>query len=140
MKKETYKIHGMHCASCVATIERVLLKTVGYIRLSVNFAAESALIEFDENTVSESDLAQSGRWSGISACFKKIEETVKMPNMDMNSPQHNHMEMERESQIKEMKLKLIIGGIFSIFIFLGSFPEWFSFVPQILNNNWVLLF
>ena len=52
MKKETYKIHGMHCASCVATIECVLLKTVGVHSVSVNFAAESALIEFDENTVS----------------------------------------------------------------------------------------
>ena len=139
MKKETYKIHGMHCASCVATIECVLLKTVGVHSVSVNFAAESALIEFDENTVSESDLAQAVNGAGYHLVPKK-EEMAKTPNMDMNSPQHNHMEMERESQIKEMKLKLIIGGIFSIFIFLGSFPEWFSFVPQILNNNWILLF
>ena len=36
--------------------------------------------------------------------------------MDMNSPQHNHMEMERESQIKEMKLKLIIGDFFHFYI------------------------
>ena len=58
MKKETYKIEGMHCASCVATIERVLLKTAGVHTASVNFATEGALIEFEENIISETDLAK----------------------------------------------------------------------------------
>ncbi len=57
MKKETYKVEGMHCASCVATIERVLLKTAGVRSASANFASESALIEFDESVISESGLA-----------------------------------------------------------------------------------
>jgi len=147
VKKETYKIQGMDCASCVATIERVLLKTAGVHSASANFASESALIEFDENIISESGLAKVVDGAGYHLISKNIkvgsfkkEEIKKMPemNMDMNSPQHNHMEMEQEEQIKEMKTKLIIGGILSIFIFLGSFPEWFSFVPKILNNNWVL--
>ena len=137
----------MDCASCVATIERVLLKTAGVHSASANFASESALIEFDENIISESGLAKVVDGAGYHLISKNIkvgsfkkEEIKKMPemNMDMNSPQHNHMEMEQEEQIKEMKTKLIIGGILSIFIFLGSFPEWFSFVPKILNNNWVL--
>ena len=33
MKKETYKIKGMHCASCVMTIERVLKKLMACILL-----------------------------------------------------------------------------------------------------------
>ena len=146
MKKETYKIQGMHCASCVATIERVLSKTAGVHSASANFASESALIEFDENIIFESDLAKVVDGAGyhliisnsVETDSPKKNEVMKMPNMDMNSPQHNHMEMEREEQIKKMKLKLIIGGILSVFIFLGSFPEWFSFVPKIMNNNWVL--
>jgi Cu+-exporting ATPase len=58
MKKETYKIKGMHCASCVRTIEGVLLKNPGVKSASVNFASETALIEFDETLVSELDLAK----------------------------------------------------------------------------------
>ena len=144
MKKETYKIQGMHCASCVMTIEHVLSKTSGVYSVSVNFASESALVEFDENTISESDLAKIVESAGYHLITKNIDsskkdEVIKMPDMDMNSPQHNHLEMEREDQIKKMKFKLVIGGILSVFIFLGSFPEWFSFVPQILNNNWILL-
>lgn len=153
MKKETYKIEGMHCASCVATIERVFSKTTGVHSASANFASETALIEFDENIISESGLVKVVAGAGYQLIPKdnhnttplnlplsgeKIKE-AKMPEMDMSSPEHNHLEMLREEQLKGMKVKLIIGGVFSFLIFLGSFPEWFSFVPKILNNNWILL-
>ena len=133
MTSRTYKIEGMHCASCVAIIERALLKTTGVHSANVNIATESASIEFDENIVSESGIAKAVEEVGY-----RLEKAVKIPDMDMSSPQHNHMEMEREDQTKEMKLKLIIGGLLSVLVFLGSFPEWFSFVPGILNNNWTL--
>ena len=134
MTSRTYKIEGMHCASCVAIIERALLKTTGVHSANVNIATESASIEFDENIVSESGIAKAVEEVGY-----RLEKAVEMPDMDMSSPQHNHMEMEREDQTKEMKLKLIVGGLLSVPIFLGSFPEWFSFVPGVLNNNWTLL-
>ncbi len=221
MKKETYKIHGIHCASCVATIERVLLKTAGVHSASVNFASESALIGFDENIVSEADLAKIVESVGyhlkigtnettakVEAATDKKDaiiankkiETISIKVLGMDSP-HCAMivesalkklngikntdvdfpnqrakivfdssnlnigdifkvivdvgykpikeegeteeildkeKVEREKQIKIMKRKLIIGGVLSFFIFLGSFPEWFPFMPQILNNNWIL--
>ncbi len=59
MEKETYKIYDMHCASCVATIEGVLSKTEGVSSASVNFATESALIEFDKDKVSPEKLAKA---------------------------------------------------------------------------------
>jgi P-type Cu+ transporter len=58
VKKETYKIHGMTCASCVRTIEGALIKTTGVKSASVNFATESALIEFDEKVTSPTVLAK----------------------------------------------------------------------------------
>ncbi len=47
--------------------------------------------------------------------------------------------MARERQIKDLKTKIIIGALLSMPIFLGSFPEWFPFVPQFLTNHFVLL-
>src|SRR3989344_2641517 len=210
MKKETYKIRGMHCASCVATIEHVLGKTAGVHSVSVNFASESALIEFEEHIVSEADLAKAVESAGyrleIGAKEKEVvadnrTRTISMKVVGMDSP-HCAMvvdgalkklpgikntdvnfsnrratvvfdssltnseaifkviadagytpikeegeaeeildkeKIEREKQTKTIKNKLIIGGILSAFIFLGSFPEWFSFMPQIFNNNWTLL-
>ena len=134
MKKETYKVRGMHCASCVAVIEKTLSRTDGVHSANANFATETASVEFDENVVSESGLAKAVEEAGYN-----LEKKIKTADMSMNSPEHNHMEMEREDQMKEMKLKLVIGGLLSVLIFLGSFPEWLPFVPSILNNNWVLL-
>ena len=58
MTKKTYKIHGMHCASCAMTIGRVLTKLSGVKAAGVNFASESVLIEFDERVVSDLKLAE----------------------------------------------------------------------------------
>ena len=222
MKKETYKIRGMHCASCVMTIERVLSKTVGVHSASANFASESALVEFDENIVSESDLAKtvesvgyhmevgSQEKSTVSKIINKEKKevisdknikTISIKVLGMDSPHCAMMvenalkklngiknsdidfsnqrakivfspnilttkeifqvitdvgytpieetgevedvldreKIEQEKQTRMLKTKIIVGGILSVFIFLGSFPEWFSFVPKIFNNNWVLL-
>ena len=210
MKKETYKIRGMHCASCVATIEHVLGTTAGVHSASANIASESALIEFEESIISEADLAKIVESVGyhleIGAKEKEVvadnrTRTISMKVVGMDSP-HCAMvvegslkklpgikntdvdfsnrratvvfdsslttsdaifkvitdvgytpikeegeaeeildkeKVEREKQIKIMKRKLVVGGILSAFIFLGSFPEWFSFMPQIFNNNWTLL-
>ena len=37
--------------------------------------------------------------------------------MDMNTPGHNHAQMEREDEIKEMKIKLVVGGVLSFSYF-----------------------
>ncbi|MFH0804003.1 MAG: heavy metal translocating P-type ATPase [Candidatus Zambryskibacteria bacterium] len=136
MKKETYKIHGMHCASCVATIERVLSKNVGIRSASVNFATESALVEFDENVISPADFAKVVKEAGYHLDIKS--ESAEKEEL-IADPHAHHTQAEHKGAIKEMKQKLIIGGILSVLIFLGSFPEWFSFVPKILNNNWIIL-
>ena len=209
MIKKTYKIHGMHCAGCVRTIERVLEKTAGVHSASVNFASESALIEFDENIVSESNLAEAIKSVGykldigsqpVSVISDKDSETISIKVLGMDSP-HCAMvvegalkklsgiknididfsnqrakvvfapkklsapdifkvitdagykpieeegeaeeildkeKIEREKQLKIVKRKLIIGGVLSVFIFFGSFPEWFPFIPSMLTNNWIL--
>ncbi len=133
MKKEVFKIKGMHCAGCAGTIERALLKTAGVRSASVNFASESALIEFDEQVVAEPNLAKAVQSVGYKLLIDIIEEEgVAEEILDKEK-------IEREKQMRTLKTKLIIGGIFAVIIFLGSFPEWFSFLPQILNNYWILL-
>jgi len=152
MKKETYKIQGMHCASCVITIEKVLSKTNGVHSASANYATESALIEFDENVVSETDLAKAIDGVGyhlvvndtVSKPASKEETAVTdagyKPIKEEGGAEEilDKEKIESEKQRKTLKGKLIIGGILSFFIFLGSFPEWFSFIPKILSNGWTL--
>ena len=55
--KELYPILGMECASCVKKIESVLNKTEGVINVDVNFASEKVLIEYDDEKISLTELA-----------------------------------------------------------------------------------
>lgn len=52
MKKETIKITGMTCAACAARVEKVVSKMAGITSASVNFAAESLSVEYDEGVAS----------------------------------------------------------------------------------------
>jgi P-type Cu+ transporter len=51
--KQQFKIIGMHCASCSATVEKRLKKTKGVEKVNVNLATEKALVIFDEKQLSE---------------------------------------------------------------------------------------
>ncbi len=111
MKKEIYKITGMHCASCVKTIEKVLLKTPGVHSASVNFASETALIEFDEDKVSPKELSSAvksagyklntGTESELSESSNSNEDTqsVSIKVIGMDSP---HCAMIVEGAIKKL--------------------------------------
>ncbi len=62
IQEETIYITGMHCASCVATIEKALKKVPGVQQAQVNFATEKAYVQYNplfatrkalENTIQE---------------------------------------------------------------------------------------
>src|SRR6056297_3211775 len=60
--KERITIDGMHCASCVAAVERSLKKVPGVEFASVNLATESAAVEFNAEA------------TGTDALLKAIED------------------------------------------------------------------
>lgn len=53
MKKITFPIQGMHCASCAVTIEHDLKQAPGVGDASVNYALQQATVHFDEATTGE---------------------------------------------------------------------------------------
>ncbi|MHA2396191.1 MAG: cation transporter, partial [Candidatus Thorarchaeota archaeon] len=58
------KIEGMHCASCVATIEKSLLNEDGVISASVSLLDEKAVVEYDSSRVDRSKLERAVDTSG----------------------------------------------------------------------------
>lgn len=48
MRKESFSVKGMHCASCATIIERRLKKLDGVKEASVNIATNKATVEYDE--------------------------------------------------------------------------------------------
>ena len=56
LEKASVPVVGMHCASCVETIETALNKVEGVAKASVNFASERAHVEYDPQKVSRKEL------------------------------------------------------------------------------------
>ncbi|MFW5738245.1 MAG: heavy metal translocating P-type ATPase, partial [Spirochaetota bacterium] len=57
--KVTMRIDGMHCASCVAAVEKALAKVPGVEFATVNLATESAQVAYDAGSARYEDLVRA---------------------------------------------------------------------------------
>ncbi len=107
MKKQTFSIVGMHCASCAKLIERSLSKVSGVTSASVNYGSESAVVNLEEG-VTDKDLIEAVAGSGYKAIIGKTEFSK---------------EEEKAKELKNLKTKVIISSIFSTVVMLLSFSN-----------------
>jgi Cu+-exporting ATPase len=92
-KKARLHLTGMSCATCAATIEKALAGTKGVNKAAVNFASETASIEYDtkavdleaiRNVITEAGYGTAVRKSifpvrgmTCASCVKRVEEALK---------------------------------------------------------------
>ena len=135
MKKEIFKIKGMRCASCARMIKTAVSRLIGIKSAEVNFGTETLSAEYDETKIGPEEMQKAVKEVGY-----KLDIPEKKIPMGMAGHDHFAMEkQEKEKEISDLKKKIIVGGILSLVIFSGSFPEWFPFTPEILQNYFVLL-
>ncbi|MEI7741516.1 MAG: heavy metal translocating P-type ATPase [bacterium] len=72
--KANFKISGMHCASCAVRNEDALKALAGVKTAMVNFALQSASVEFDENQTS----------------MEKIHDVIREQGYKVEMPEMNH--------------------------------------------------
>jgi len=77
------KIEGMHCASCVATIEKSLLNEDGVISATVSLLDEKAVIEYDSSRVDRTKLEHAVDSSGYRA--KRTAMTITIAGAESES-------------------------------------------------------
>jgi Cu+-exporting ATPase len=141
MKKVILKVSGMHCASCAVNIENVVSDLDGVKKATVNFAAEKMSLEYDESKVSVPRIAQTVASVGD---YKISGEALNDGTNKLTKEAEGERlaaDKEKEEQKraeKKIRRKLIVGGILSTLIFLGSFRDWFPFVPEFLSNPYIL--
>lgn len=131
--KKTFPIVGMHCASCAKLIERKLSKTFGVTNPMVNYASESATVDVNEN-VSDQDLARSVNEAGYTAVFAETSSE----GSDIKTAEEQKEEIKKE-EIKKLKTKVIISGILSTVVMIGSFvmfPGWLLLTLSIPVQFW----
>lgn len=188
-------VRGMHCASCVRTVERALKKTPGVAQVSVNFAAEKAAVAYDPERVQPAALVDAVRAAGYDAAVENVSlllkglvdganaraaeraiarlEGVLSVSANLASEQvyieylsgvvstsdirralaevgfrvqegaveelEDRERSARRREIATVQRKFTFAAALSLPIFLGSFPEWFPWVPELLRDGRVLL-
>ena len=123
------KVLGMDSPHCAMIVGSALKKLSGIKNTDIDFSNQRARIVFNPQQVTKSEIFKVITDAG----YKPIEEEGETEEM------LDKEKIEREKQTKILKRKLIVGAALSILIFLGSFPDWFTFVPKFLNNYWMLL-
>ncbi len=129
----TIHITGMHCASCVASVESVLKEIPGVLTATVNIATEKALIRFDSTIVIEDQFHQAIAKAGFG--------TLKLTQTPYSQVNEKTMMADAENKSKErernnLQTKFILSLIFSLplMYFAMKLPS-----PGLIMNHLILI-
>src|SRR3989338_1494523 len=110
MKKEVFKIRGMHCASCAKTIETAVSRLIGVKSAQVNFGAETLLVEYNETEVSRQDIAKEVEGVGYKLAIPKDDGIGKeMGDKSFTAFKVVGMDSPHCAMIVEKALKTLSG-------------------------------
>jgi len=129
---KTYKIKGMHCASCAGIIEKTFKKTDGVQFVEVNYGTETAKVSFDESKTNPQHLSQKIEKLGYSLDLPTANE------MGMSVSEHsghlglNQSKKEKLAEVANQR-SLVISAIpltiFSIFVMGWDILAQYNVVP-----------
>ncbi len=81
MRQEIYPVEGMTCATCSMTVEKTVGKLSGVAQASVNLATEKLSVDYDENTISATDIAAAVEKAGYHLVRELQTETFDIEGM-----------------------------------------------------------
>lgn len=127
--KAEFTVSGMTCAACANRVEKRLNKLEGVNEATVNFALESATVDFNPDEINVNEMKSAITKLGYKLEWKSDEQD--------GSTDHRLQEIERQ------KKKFIVSFILS-FPLLWAMVSHFSFtsfiyLPDMLMNPWVQL-
>ncbi|MFY9440491.1 MAG: copper ion binding protein, partial [Tepidanaerobacteraceae bacterium] len=126
MDKAELGLKGMSCAACAARIEKALSKAPGVYNATVNFATETATVEFNSSETSLKNLIKVVRDAGYDA-FEKTDVNI------------DREKEEREREIKNLGSLAVISAILSAPLLFGMFLHMMGMSGGILFNPWFQL-
>ncbi|WP_299092479.1 heavy metal translocating P-type ATPase [uncultured Metabacillus sp.] len=128
-EKTELSIIGMTCAACANRIEKGLNKLDGVVNASVNFALETANVEYNASQVTVQDLKNKVSQLGYEAMVKEEEQA--------EGSDHRTQELERQ------KGKFIFSLILSVPLLWAMVSHFeftsFLYLPEMFMNPWFQL-
>jgi P-type Cu+ transporter len=130
---QTYRVKGMHCASCSSTIEKIFIKAVGVQAAEVNYGTEKARITFDVSQTNPDHLSKLIEPHGYAL---EVPETAREMGMSENEhASHLGLHMSKKDKVEEsadMRKKLFSAipiSIFAAFVMGWDIMAQYSIVP-----------
>jgi P-type Cu+ transporter len=126
---QTFRIGGMHCASCAAIIERAFRKREGVESAVVNYATETATVEFDEDKVQPKDLANAIEGMGYALVLNRAKE---------GESNLNQVKQGKLQELAEMRVKVFSSiPLACVSIFVMGWETLARFgVLRAMSENW----
>ena len=124
MQTQTYRVKGMHCASCASIIERTVKKIEGVENISVNNGTENAKISFDNTKTNPEDFNKKLEPLGYSLVVPQSHH-MTAEDMGMSAGEHaahlglGQSKQDKLAEIKDMKIKLMSAiplAVISVFV------------------------
>lgn len=119
--KKSYPVTGMSCAACAVSVETMLKSVTGVRNAGVNFANQTAWVEYSRETVSP----------------ETLKSTVQSIGYDLITDNDNAKELQEEAQYKqylEIKSRTIWASVLSLpIVIIGMF---FMHIPY---ANWIMM-
>ncbi len=75
-RQETFPVLGMSCAACAARVDKTLNKQPGVCQASVNYAAATALVEYDPSQTTPESLRHAVQEAGYDLVITHDEHTA----------------------------------------------------------------
>jgi Cu+-exporting ATPase len=108
-QSNTYKIKGMHCASCAGIIEKEFKKTEGVMFAEANYGTESVKVTYDEAKTDPEALSKKIEHLGYSLILPTADE------MGMSSSEHaghlglDQSKKEKLAEVADMRTKVLVS-------------------------------
>ncbi|MBE9228811.1 copper-translocating P-type ATPase [Phormidium sp. LEGE 05292] len=135
MENANLKLRGMSCASCANAIENAILSVPGVEACQVNFGAEQATVKYNPKQTNLNEIQDAVDAAGYVAQPIKSDDLLNR-NDDVE-------QQERLAETRQLRNKVIFGGIISAILVIGSLPMMtglsIPFIPIWLHNPWLQL-
>ena len=113
--RQRFKVTGMSCAACSAGVERAVGRLKGVNSVEVSLVAKSMVCDFDENIISEKEIANAVKKAGFKAYPEKSADSSQ--GADRNAGANPIAETDG---FTPMKTRLIVSLIFLVLLMYVS--------------------
>ncbi len=131
----TYKVHGMHCASCASIIERKLGKLPGVSSVSVSTGMET--VQIDHPNVPLEQLNNTIKPLGYRLEPDEPDALAAAPNTEKPSSSHDHADQGNLSALTmhlRVSIPIMLVSIVAMVWDVGASFGWFSAMNDVTSE------